>query len=272
MRKVKFSIITVCFNSGKTISTTIESIIKQKYHDFEYIIIDGGSKDSTMKIVEKYKKQFLDSKIPIIVISEKDRGIYDAMNKGTDLASGEYINFMNSDDSFNNVGVLQNLNDIIEQYQCPDIIIGNTNMIQENGLSYIHEPKKNGDEIFARMPFIHQSTFVKTKLIRERKFNIKYKICADYDFFLYAYLSGFSFLYSDILIANYSTTGLSSRNDKLLNAEKVEIRKTLFRDLKVSKKIKVSSCIYNIFYDARNVISKSIFLKRIFIKIKNNRE
>jgi glycosyltransferase involved in cell wall biosynthesis len=91
-----FSIITVCYNSEKTIERTITSLRNQTYQNFEYIIIDGGSTDSTLEIIKKN----LD--VVSILVSEKDEGIYDAMNKGIDLASGEIIGIINSDDWYEN--------------------------------------------------------------------------------------------------------------------------------------------------------------------------
>ena len=99
----KVSIITVCFNSEKTIRDTIESVLSQDYSIIEYIIIDGGSTDQTMSIVKEYE-----GKVSIIV-SEQDRGIYDAMNKGISLASGEIIGMLNSDDIYINQHAVSDL-------------------------------------------------------------------------------------------------------------------------------------------------------------------
>ena len=92
---MKFSIITVCFNSEKTIERTIRSVLNQTFSDYEYIIVDGASKDDTMKIVKSYEDKF-DGRLHYI--SEPDKGIYDAMNKGIRLAQGEIIGIVNSDD------------------------------------------------------------------------------------------------------------------------------------------------------------------------------
>ncbi len=89
---LKFSVITVSYNSENTIEKTIKSIIAQKYPDIEYIIIDGGSTDNTVNIIKKYEQQITRW------ISESDQGIYDAMNKGINMASGDVISFLNSDD------------------------------------------------------------------------------------------------------------------------------------------------------------------------------
>jgi len=94
------SIITICFNSEKTIAKTIESILEQDYQNIEYLIIDGASKDGTMKIVNSYKKKFNQKGIEYVISSEKDKGIYDAMNKGVGKASGDVVGILNSDDYY----------------------------------------------------------------------------------------------------------------------------------------------------------------------------
>ena len=96
----KISVITICYNAEKTIERTIKSVLNQSYKNLEYIIIDGGSKDNTMKIVKRYKDKISS------VISEPDNGIYDAMNKGVRIATGEWLNMMNAGDCYTNDEVL----------------------------------------------------------------------------------------------------------------------------------------------------------------------
>ncbi|MCR5106625.1 MAG: glycosyltransferase, partial [Lachnospiraceae bacterium] len=98
MNECKVSIITVCFNSEKTIDRTIRSVLSQTVAPFEYILIDGASKDNTVNIIESYKKSFEDKGIIYKYISEKDEGIYDAMNKGIELSKGDVVGIINSDD------------------------------------------------------------------------------------------------------------------------------------------------------------------------------
>lgn len=109
---MKISIITVCYNSEKTIARTIESILTQNYSNIEYLIIDGASKDNTITIVDSYKDQFLDKKIDFKVISEPDKGIYDAMNKGIEKSSGEIIGILNSDDHYASSEILDSVNQV----------------------------------------------------------------------------------------------------------------------------------------------------------------
>ncbi|MCX5774208.1 MAG: glycosyltransferase, partial [Fusobacteria bacterium] len=105
----KISIITACYNSAKTITDTFNSILKQKYYNIEYIVIDGSSKDETVSIIQEYSSKFLNRGIEFKWISEKDSGIYDAMNKGIALATGEVIGIINSDDYYMENNILEDI-------------------------------------------------------------------------------------------------------------------------------------------------------------------
>ena len=104
MHEIMISIITATYNSAETINDTIKSVLCQTNKDFEYIIVDGGSTDETIDIVKSYESEFSGR---LKWVSEKDKGIYDAMNKGINAARGEWINFMNAGDRFENMGVLE---------------------------------------------------------------------------------------------------------------------------------------------------------------------
>lgn len=119
---MKISIITATYNRADTIRDTIESILTQTHQDWEHIIIDGASNDSTLKIIEEYKEEYNGR---LKMISEKDNGIYDAMNKGIAMATGDYIGFLNSDDFFFNEHVLKNISDSLDSNPS-DCIFGGT--------------------------------------------------------------------------------------------------------------------------------------------------
>lgn len=121
---MKISIITVCYNSSKTISKTIKSILNQINKNLEYLIIDGASKDNTIEIAESYRKQFEEKGFNYIIKSEPDKGIYDAMNKGIKLATGEIIGILNSDDYYSSDNVLEEVVNCFEQYKT-DSVYGN---------------------------------------------------------------------------------------------------------------------------------------------------
>ena len=105
----KVSVITVCYNAEASIGNTLKSVLEQTYKDFEYVIIDGASKDNTLKIVERYKPEFEEKGILLNLISEKDNGIYDAMNKAVRCCNGEWLIYMNADDTFADADVLKDI-------------------------------------------------------------------------------------------------------------------------------------------------------------------
>lgn len=192
----RVSVITVLYNAAKTVERTIKSVISQSYGNMEYIVIDGNSNDGSLEIIEKYRNGIN------IFISEPDNGIYDAMNKGISRATGEWICFMNSNDYFFNDNVVA---DIISKADSSDIIYG-----------YCIDPEENRiikplslNKFWKRIPMNHQSVFVKTKLHKERPFDLKYRISSVYDFFYFYYCNGVNFKYVDIPVAFYNMKGVS---------------------------------------------------------------
>ncbi|AJI54434.1 glycosyltransferase like 2 family protein [Francisella philomiragia] len=170
---IKFTVITVCYNSEKTIQRTLQSIKDQTYKNIEYIIIDGGSTDKTLDIINNYKD------IVDILISEPDNGIYDAMNKGIKLATGDYIGFLNSDDYYTN--------DIFEEYnkalikEIVDYIYSDTYFVRNNSIQYLRAHQKISKKVYQYMPFAHLSLYIKKDLLKRLMFDTRYSIAADLD-------------------------------------------------------------------------------------------
>ena len=183
----KITIITVCYNAINSIEKTIISILSQTYKNLEYIIIDGGSTDGTIDVIKKYEKQISYWK------SEPDKGVYDAMNKGIELATGEWVNFMNAGDSFYNTEVLQSLNLYFSDSQT-DIIYGDT-CIEINNKNKYRVIPENISNIELHLPFCHQSCFVKSSIIKNNLFLLQYKYVADYAMFYKFYQLGYKFKY-----------------------------------------------------------------------------
>lgn len=207
------TVITISFNAIRTIENTILSVINQTYPNIEYLIIDGGSTDGTIDIIKKYADNIS------YWISEPDKGIYDAMNKGIDVATGKYINFMNCGDRFYSNTTIQDIINIANPNS--DIIYGNTCRTFDIGefikKGQIATPKNY-------MPFGHQASFTKTSLMLEYHFDTYYKICADRDFFYKAYKHNKKFEYIDITVCYYEAeNGFSATNIKKLLYEKGEI-------------------------------------------------
>lgn len=147
---MKVSVVTVCFNAEKLIEETILSVINQTYSDIEYIIIDGASTDGTMNIVNRYRDRIA------VIVSEPDKGIYDAMNKGIALATGEWLNFMNAGDVFCNEKVLKNI--FSQNYDEKISFIYSDNIFKENG------KKRYVINNHEKLIILHQSCIYKKNL------------------------------------------------------------------------------------------------------------
>ena len=212
---MKVSIITVCYNSAKTIEHTIKSVVGQDYGNIEYIIIDGGSTDGTLNILDRYK-----DKIDVLV-SEPDEGIYDAMNKGIARATGDVIGFINSDDWYADRAIVA----IVEAFKKTDAdIVYGKYVLVENG---VYREVENGDlgDICTGMVFGHPTTFVKCDCLKKHPFDVSYRIAADYAFFLSMYFQKKCFREIDTIIAYFRTGGASSNTVlTYLEAKKVSLR------------------------------------------------
>ncbi len=197
------SVITVSFNSVKTIERTILSVINQTYKNIEYTIIDGGSTDGTIDIIKKYQDKIS------YCVSEKDNGIYDAMNKGTNKASGKYLNFMNSDDYFFSDSIVEEVIPLFNNEY--EIIYGNTE-IRYKDFKII---KKGPNIKYLWMgPINHQSSFVKRETMEKYMYNVNNRIVADFEFFLNVYYNHGKILKINKTIASFSNDGISQKNDQ----------------------------------------------------------
>ena len=167
---MKVSIITVCYNSEKTIERTIRSVLSQNYKNYEYIVIDGNSTDNTLKIINKYRK-----KIDIFK-SEKDRGIYDAINKGIKHSSGSIISILHSDDVFYDKLTIKNVVSNFKSNQKIDCLIGNTVIVKKNSKKKLRNYKanffRNWMLYFGFSPHTHQ-LFLSIKYIKNMVYIIE---------------------------------------------------------------------------------------------------
>ncbi len=179
---MKISIVTATFNSSATLRDTIKSVLGQTYRDFEHLIIDGGSKDDTLDIVREYEPQYGGR---LRWISERDRGIYDAMNKGIAMATGDVVGILNSDDFYTSDTVLQAVADAMRE-QSVDAVYGDIHYVNEHDLS--HCTRYYSSAGFRRwkmrlgwMP-AHPSFYCRKKIYeRYGTFDISFKIGADFE-------------------------------------------------------------------------------------------
>lgn len=179
---MKISIITATYNSEKTLKDTLESVLKQTYTNYEHIIVDGLSKDSTMQIVKEYEQKYQGK---LRYISEKDTGLYDAMNKGIKIATGDIIGILNSDDIYAHENVLQEIVEKFEKTTCDGIYANLIFMDEET----MQKPQRiwnspNGKLEKGWHP-AHPTLYLKREVYNKiGEFNLQYRICADYDFML----------------------------------------------------------------------------------------
>lgn len=213
--KKKLSIITVVYNGEKYIEQSIGSVVCQKNKSVEYIIIDGGSTDRTLEIINKYKNNI------DYFVSEKDNGIYDAMNKGAKVASGDYLIFLNCDDYYDKTVIEKIFNNLNNSY---DAIIMNTMMIEnDRQFPFKRIVDKNKYKLNLRIPFMHPSIVVKNSIFKEvGGFDRKYKIAADCDFLIKILKKYDNFSYIDSFVF-MRCGGASDRNYKLGRREYKEI-------------------------------------------------
>lgn len=227
MKGIKISIITVCKNAELMIATTLESVISQTYSNIEYIIIDGASTDATLSVIEKATKKF-----PIKYISEMDEGIYDAMNKGIDLASGDYINFLNAGDILAEKEVISEVAAEIEKNP-GDIYYGNIIYQYSNGESKIRTYGKIcGKKIYYCTGdcINHQAIFAAAKCLKNFKFDTSYKICGDREWMMRMHKAGAVFRNMPLLICVYSLNenSVSLSNKELAHLEAARCIKVYF--------------------------------------------
>lgn len=199
---MKISVITVCYNAIQGIERTIKSVLSQSYPEIEYIVIDGNSTDGTVDIIRKYADKIA------YYVSEPDYGIYDAMNKGIKVATGEWINFLNAGDCYYNSTSVENMfsQNILSSI---DVVYG----YQVHSYDYGKFVRKRLPLSFFNtgMPFGHESCFVRACVMKLTGFDTNYCIAADYNFFYSLYVSGNKFQPVDVIVTDFeSMEGVSS--------------------------------------------------------------
>lgn len=179
---MKISIITASYNRGKTIRHTVESVLRQTYPDFEYIVVDGGSTDNSIDIVKEYQVAF---KGRLKWISERDKGIYDAMNKGIRMATGDVVGILNSDDFYTDENVLQTVADNFMNYSV-DAVYGDIHFVHDADLSKCvrYYSSRLFSPFWLRFGFMpaHPSFYCKREVFdKAGLYSLDYKIGADYE-------------------------------------------------------------------------------------------
>ena len=239
----KISVITVVYNAEATLEKTILSVINQDFDNFEYIIIDGGSTDCTVDIINKYQDKVS------YWISEPDKGIYDAMNKGSSLSNGKWILFLNSGDLLLE-NVLKQVTKVLNDNF--SIIYGNIKILHKGDFK-IRYPK-DISSLHYTMPFCHQAVIVKKSLLVKSTFNLHYRLASDFEFFLKNIKE--NFLYVPLTLVEYDLFGLSNRMA-------FDMMKEYFTIIRL-----YHTRIDTLYYCSRLILlNKTFIFKSVFIKI-----
>jgi glycosyltransferase involved in cell wall biosynthesis len=222
---MKISIITVVYNNEKTISEAIESVLNQNYDDIEYIVIDGGSKDNTVAKINAYKDRLS------YFVSERDNGLYDAMNKGIKVSTGEIIGILNSDDLYQDLNVIHDVMKHFADNINVDILYGDLVYVKNNDISAVVRTWKSKSyykNFFenANVP-PHPSLFLRKRVYEEAGlFNLNYRIAADYELMLRIFKNyNFNSKYINRLIVRMRLGGASNASFSSIVKQNKEVLK-----------------------------------------------
>lgn len=215
---MKYSIITVNFNNKEGLRKTIESVIHQSFCDFEYIVIDGGSTDGSMDIIKEYESHIN------YWVSEPDKGIYNAMNKGILKAQGDYINFMNSGDCLYDNNVLNNT----LPYLTADIVYGRLFYFNHKERSVYLKGSPDMFHFYDNT-LNHQSSFISRKLFSDTLYDEKYRIVSDWKFFIESLIfKNCSFVSMPVKVGLFEGDGISDTDRELDAKERKDVLEKMF--------------------------------------------
>lgn len=257
MEESKISVITVCHNAADTLEKTIQSVLGQTYRNIEYIIIDGGSTDGTVEIIRRYADRLA------YWVSEPDEGIYDAMNKGIERATGEWINFMNAGDYFYSNEILKN---VFATSRYGDYLVGIA--VYPNG-KYWRPVRKDFSfkEVFRGGGVNHQASFIQRKLFGDG-YDTSNKIIADELFFLEQIVfQGKVYEPLSDIICYYDNRGVSSRKE---TREEIQRERRTFMEKHLSVRILADydePNLYEILIDIQRWVVKRILLIKNKMKL-----
>lgn len=205
----KISVITVTYNAEKVLEDTLQSVVSQTYRSIEYILIDGASKDGTLAVAEQYRDRIQ------ILVSEPDRGIYDAMNKGIALATGDYLCFLNAGDSFHQDSTLQQLVQSIKSNDLPDIVYGETALV-DSKRHFLRMRRLSAPEVLTWKSFrqgmlvCHQAFFARRTLIEP--YDLRYRYSADFDWCIRIMKKAHTLHNTHLTLIDYLDEGITTQN------------------------------------------------------------
>lgn len=231
----KITVATVTWNAGKLITRTIESVERQTYSNVEHLIVDGNSHDDTLEHVHHYQERNSRAAVrhEIVCISEPDEGLYDAMNKAIDMATGRYILFLNAGDTFHADNTLELIAEAIKKSpSLPAVVYGDTHLVDENG-QFVRRRRLTPPEHLTWRSFkngmlvCHQAFFARTDLARAYHYDRRYRFSADFDWCIrimrYAAIHQLPITNAHTVVANYLNEGMTTRNHKASLRERFNI-------------------------------------------------
>ncbi|MEO0553751.1 MAG: glycosyltransferase family 2 protein [Bacteroidota bacterium] len=213
---IKISLITVCYNAERTIEKTIQSVLGQKYASYEYIIIDGNSKDGTLSVIENWSSAFNKKGIAFRVTSENDMGLYDAMNKGIRKASGSWIWFLNADDFLDENAFSAVIESEVLEQNMPCGVYGKMTRF-DNGISYV-VGERHLTKNTSNITFNHAATLIHRDCFNQfGVFDIRYRFCADYELFTRFVKNNVNFIFLPKNLAYMRGGGVSDKFSNYFN-------------------------------------------------------
>jgi len=230
---MKISVVTVVLDDLEGLKHTSESILCQKDSEFEWIVCDGGSGNDLVEYLRQLSGKAL-------WVSEPDRGIYDAMNKGIGLCNGDYVVFLNAADTFVHDRVLQTVSEKLEESKNAkvDVLYGGANLLFPNDRIIHRRPRTVDRSIWHGLPANHQATYYRLEALINDPYDLKYRICGDYYLAAWFHMKGGRVDYLDEPLANFHVGGTSYKHRKLLFLEPYLIQRDV---LKLSVSIRMKS-------------------------------
>ena len=236
---IRFTIVTITYNAEKVLQRTLDSVLSQTYEGVEHLIVDGASKDGTLLLAEQYKAKSdaSESGHKVIILSEPDHGIYDAMNKGLTQASGDYIVYMNAGDFFPHADTLEK---IVQHCQLneqptdelPGVLYGNTDIVDGEG-HFLHprrlQPpaKLTWKSVRNGMLVCHQAFYARTDIAKNQQYDTRYRFSADVDWCIRVMKEtermGLALCNTEMVVANYTEEGATTQNHQASLKERFDV-------------------------------------------------
>ena len=218
-----FSLITVVFNDAAGLRRTEQSVRAQTDRDFEWIVVDGGSKDGAVEFLQTLDLPYLSW------TSERDKGIFDAMNKGTARARGQYVVYLNGGDAFSDAQCLADVRRSLEQAGNPELCYGGANWLFADGHRQYRAPRPFARAIRHGLPGMHQATFYRREFLDVPPYDLKYPVSADYYISARCYARGARACYVDRALADFGVGGTSMKKAAASLREAYDIQRDVLR-------------------------------------------